>query len=245
MDQAIDVRGIIEKSLPGDHEMGELDLQIVGMRAHGMSIPSIAKFLKVAPSIVQKSVDSPGFESVVTIVRGNIDTWHRKQLSTVANMAWVKIIDALSEDLKIGDKGYAEQLKLAESLAKKAIDSPVINTVEVSEEEVTLNVSASSVDLIARRVHDLQSGSSESRTRDRKNERFAIDNLPPVIACHPKTSYGVMKRGENGFYLCHVCGVEHELFFAHIESVHRMTHGAYGSVFGIESELFSVESERV
>lgn len=246
MKKEMPIREFVYNAVKGGiDEIGDEGISAIALLAHGMSYSSVAKTLGVSPSVVKGWTETRGFMSAVGVVRENIDVWHRAQFATAAALAWKKIVDFLSKDIKPGEAGYKEQIRLAESIAIKASSAKFNIEEESSVEEIsTLQVSPTSVDLIARRVSQLQSEGSGERKSQAELRRYNPDELPPIVACHPDTKYGSMSRGENGWYLCHVCGKEDESFFQHIESKHKMTASVYASVYGIDDAVFAVEYTR-
>lgn len=235
---------IVSKAVEQYSEIDEESVPGIALLAHGMTQTAVAKVLGVSKYSVGKWMDSPGYLSAIAIVKDNIDAWHKAQFSVVAALAWKKIIDLLSEDIKIGDPGYKEQIRVAEAMILKVVSRNEGFDQEVADEgTTTLQVHPSSVDIIARRITELQGGNGAA-THERNTRKIDLENMPPVIACHPDTNYGSMSRGSNGSYLCHVCGKEPNNFFDHIESAHGIGAMAYAKTYGIDSVTFAAEYSR-
>ena len=245
MNKAISIREIIEKNNDGDLALSEDSMSVIAMLAHGASVAATSRALGVAPSIVEKIMVQPGFASVLSIVKERIDEWHKTRLSIAGVIAWKRIMDFLSKELEPTDPLFKEQIKLADSVSRRVVEQKLFVEEKQQEEpeEVTLQLHSSSVDLIARRISDLQEGSGSDRVSPASMKRSRVDSLPPVIMCHPKTSYGVMSRGDNGFRLCHLCGAEERSFYEHIEKKHKMNAKQYAAAYGIDEAEFSLVVE--
>jgi hypothetical protein len=245
MNQAISIREIIEQNNDGSLALSENSMSVIAMLAHGTSVAATSKALGVSVPAIDKMMAQPGFASMLSIVKGRIDEWHKTQLSMAGVIAWKKIIDFLSEDLKPSDALFKEQIKLADSVSRRVVEQKLFVEEKKPEEveEVTLQLHSSSVDLIARRISSLQEESGSDGVGPTTMKRSRVDSLPPVIMCHPKTSYGVVSRGEDGYRLCHLCGSEEPNFYDHIERKHKMNARQYAAAYGIDELEFSSNTE--
>lgn len=238
------VRDAVARAISKYPEIDEESIPAVALLAHGMTQTAVAKVLGVSQYAVGQWINTPGFLSAVAIVKENIDAWHRTQFSIAAALSWKKIIDLLSKDLEPGSAGYKDQIRLAESVVMKAMSSKDGFEQEEEETETTaLQVHPASVDLIARRITEMQSGGAVAR-EEKNTRKIDLESMPSVIACHPSTNYGSMSYGSNGSYLCHVCGKEPNNFFDHIESTHGLDAVAYARTYGIDSQTFVAEYSR-
>jgi hypothetical protein len=243
--KSLPVSDMVSKAIVNQTDIDEASVPAIALFAHGMTQSAVAATLGVAPYVVKGWMSTPGYLSAISVVRENIDAWHKAQLSTAAALAWRKIINLLSEDIKFGEPGYKEQMRMAEVIVMRSSSQKIgFAEEEESGETTTLQVHPASVDLIARRVSEMQGGGVQASARDHNARRVNLDNMPPVIACHPSTEYGKMSRGLEGSYICHVCGKEPVNFFEHIESTHGLNAVSYSKTYGIDDNMFSVEYTR-
>lgn len=232
------IKDFVESEEANDSVLDEAKLKAIALLAHGVPVSRAASAIGVSTSVLNGWLGAAGFMSAVEYVSSGLNEWHKQQLGYAASLAWEKITNLLSMDLSPSDPGFKDQVRVAENIVRQVIGTDLSIKEDLEEEEVVeLNVHQSSVDLIARRVMDLQSKpEAESKTRS-----VNLDELPITVACHPNSVYGEMMRGESGWYICHVCGKELEDLFLHTESAHALTYDAYCDLFGVDRSMFSAE----
>ena len=202
--------------------------------AHGMSVPQAAALVGVKDRDVRAWKEQPSFEIALARLSGVISGWHASQVQLLALRAWQVLWDILGQDYaELDDRDKSEMAKTARFIVQSI--APDHSTRHVVHEVVSpeLNVSDGTIDVLARRLKELEDG-----PKDAVEGEYKLEELPAVFVCHPDTDIMVVNHDEaTGKFQCHVCGEWFSEFIQHVEGAHAMTRSQYVDVFKLEDAI--------
>lgn len=202
--------------------------------AHGMSVSQASKLVGVSDEKARGWIDEPSFNMSLAKLAAVIGGWHSSQVQLLALRAWEVLWDILGQDYTdLDDRDKAEMAKTARFVVQSI--APDHSTRHVVHEVVSpeLNVSEGTIDVLAKRIKELEEG-----PKDSVEGEYKIEEIPTVFVCHRDTDLRVVNHDEaTGKFQCHVCGDWFSVFTEHVEKAHGMTRAQYVDVFKIEDSI--------
>lgn len=204
--------------------------------AFGATIKKTSEIVGVEPGTVSGWMRNDiSFKAALTDAHILVSEWHSDVLNQVAVLAWEHIWEILQTDYDKDDKlGRSEKAKTARFIVDRLNIKPKQVEVKHEVEMPQLNIEQTSIDLIARRLHELDTGDDGIDFVDAK---FTISDIGQM-ACHPDTDYGKVNIDtEIDKRQCHVCGEWFRYLSVHSRNVHGMDAEDYRRVFKISGEI--------
>ena len=202
--------------------------------AHGMSVSKVASITGVAVGRIDDWKGDNSFATALARLSSVIGEWHAQQIQLLGIKAWEVMWETLGQDYaSLEEKEKAEVARTA----RFVIDAikPDHSTRHVVHEVISpeLNISEGTVDVLARRVRELELG-----PKDTVEGEYRIEEVPSIYVCHPDTDFGVVNYDESmKKYQCHICGNWHVDFIDHIETSHSMGRKQYLEIFHIKDAM--------
>lgn len=237
--------------------------EILPLLAFGMSPEDCSKQTGIPIIEINKWLDSDTvFLSALSQYAVHIDMYHESRLNQAGTLAWKKVFELLSEDSEdiVEQKEKRLLQKLQSEIAKFVIGelkihaskSEVEHNVEISP---TLNVTDTSADLIAKRLHQLQSNPTfEHQVVDgnyrpidvytdigieKKHDEIKSGYAPLIDGME----YGVVEYGPDKTVRCHICGEYFNDLLGHINDTHNVDGFGYRKMYSLEQEILTNISE--
>ena len=232
---------------------------VLPLIAFGMSPEDCSKSTGVPAALITKWLNSDTvFLSALSQYSVHIDMYHESKLNQAGTMAWTKVFDLLSEDTeKVYEQKEKRLLqKLQADVAKFIIGELKIHATKSEVEHVvdispTLNVTDTSANLIAKRLHQLQTTSDfEHQVVDgnfrpvdvytdigveKRHEEIKSGYAPLIDGME----YGVVEYGDNGTVRCHICGEYFNDLLGHISDIHNVDGYGYRQMFALEQQILT------
>ena len=214
--------------------LSDMQLQAASLAAHKMSKERIAKYMNLPLETIQKWSNDIYFRVAVDDLRKNAQEWNHAMLNQASTFAWKNIMETLTEKVDPEDKlGRTLQSKMAQFIISElSLKTVNVNTTVVQPE---LRVSESSMDLLARKVHQLEHGNDNSITVHAVPSDNAIttefDIKSDIVhPYHKDTEIGVVSKDGDKF-ICHVCGERCSDLVLHLRTKHNLTGGMYRKMY--------------
>ena len=215
-----------------EDKLSEEQLHSLPYLVYGVSIKRTAEIVGVKASTIRSWLSNKDFSAALADAKIAITKWHAHMLDIVAARAWERAWEIIDKDVDPDDKvGRQEQARMV----RFVLDQLGLKTRKVSVEHSisgpSLNVTAETVDLIARRLYELEN------TIDADAIVHEVDlSKSGQMACHPETAFDVI-NDVGGKVQCHVCGGWYVNLPTHIEVAHGMTSDEYKGVFALDPNV--------
>ena len=212
-------------------ELSRKQISALPYLANGMSIQKVAALVKAKPKDISGWLEEQGtFQIALTKLVAIISQWHDEQIKLLSMRALEVYWEILEQDYsESSDLDKREISRAAQFIIRSATAEH--KTQHVTHELVSpeLNISEGTVDILARRVKELQEGET-----DEIEGEYKLEEVAPIFTCHPDTDYGVINYNEEiKSYQCHICGEWSKDFVQHIEDNHSLTRNEYRELFKI------------
>lgn len=203
--------------------------------ANGMSVKKASQLTKIPSRTIEEwKLNNNAFDIALTKLSAIIGEWHSQQIQLLAIRAWDVMWEILGQDYKdVSEKERTEMAKAAQFIIKSI--APDHSTKHITHEMLNpeLNISEGTVDVIARRVKELQDG-----PKDTIEGEYKIEDVSSLYTCHPETDFGTINYDEvEDKYQCHICGKWYKILVEHVKDTHGLKIDYYKELFKIPDSV--------
>lgn len=215
------------------HDLSEKQIEALPYMAANVDLTKIANILGVSRATISKwRREVPAFMDAVRDMRA-LQVGHTDQsLAKVAIRAYDVLWEIVSQDYsQANDKERRIIADTAKFIVGKINSDKIDTTVTHQLEDPNINISEQSIDILARRVHQLSSqGGAESISRE-----YNVAEGDFRYAIHPEARYGVLLKDQaTGKSMCHICGEWVDDVPEHSAGLHRVSAEQYSEISGVE-----------
>lgn len=193
-DKSEEINQMIQKY---SDELSEDQLRALPMLAFGMTASRVAKLVNVSPTTIRnwKATDQT-FRRALQEFAGKANIYHLAMLNQAASIAWDRVFEILQDEYDVEDKvGRNNQANMAKFIIGELDVMNSQDEPEESETELELHVSEKSVDLIAKRVQELNDGKDDTEIETEYEVEQEQDDDPRTM--HNSMSAAEALDGEN------------------------------------------------
>ena len=215
--------------------------------AFGGTVASTSSSTGITPGAIKNWIlKDPKFRMALTELSYSVEEWQEARLRELSIKAFGKAEALLAEDFAM-DGTNNPLLKEQMSMAKFIIEQQGLkrNKSEVKHEvavETTMNLEADSVDLVARRLEEIQRRKKAEEAENTVEAEYKVIDMNVNVAIHPDATMGVLEYNEDeGKFKCHICANWTHNLDDHLRDTHGVGTREYKRFFGLgKDEKFAV-----
>jgi len=209
-------------------------VQVLQYIVNGFTINQITTMVKSVSRLdVEKWLRMQDFREAALRMQQSSNTWHAEARSRMKFLATQKIEEILAQDYVMSsDKERREIARTARFIIEEDDAMAGLGAGNTFVNAPQLNITDSSVDLIAQQIRRLEANDSQDLTK-----KWDIFETPRVHALHMETDYGVINYdSETNEFQCHACGEWFVDLYSHALKKHSMSEREYNLAFRIPTE---------
>lgn len=222
--------------------LDEDQLRALPLVGYGMSYDRVAKQLGLGKqTVLQWYRADPNFRNAVIEFKSNAQGYHRSMLNQSMVIAWDRIFEYVSTEYDTDDKDNRTlQVQIIKSLLSELgmKQSPVVINNNVGGGQQ--NVTEESIDIIARRLHEIQTGTIDAEYQILETDED--DSAEMKYLMHKDAQVGIINTRDDGRMQCHICGDWSLDLTVHIRTEHNMSPARYRNIYQLGDQKFYFET---
>lgn len=210
--------------------------------AFGGTVASTSSSTGITPVVIKNWISKDiKFRTALSELSHSVEEWQEAKLRELSIKAFKKAEELLSEDLDVSE-GSTSLLREQMSMAKFIIEQQGLkrNKSEVKHEvavETSMNLEADSVDLVARRLEEIQRKRKAEEAENTVEAEYKLIDMDISMAIHPDATMGVLEYDEEEKkFKCHICAKWTHNLSDHIRDIHGVGSREYRRFFGLDKD---------